>query len=87
MDTNYLLKREQVSLALAQNAESVEARCAHRNLAKAYGALLAKGTFPHRQAVMMADAGRRLRKVSAMTVSRRALDRWADDGGSEPNPL
>ncbi len=49
MDTNYLLRREQVSLMMASKAASAEARLAHAGLARAYGALLAASRFPHRQ--------------------------------------
>lgn len=38
MDLNYLLSRHQVSLVRSQNAASVEARFAHRMLAKSYAA-------------------------------------------------
>jgi hypothetical protein len=48
MDTNYLLKREQISLMMARNASCASSRHAHAGLARAYGALLATGTFPHR---------------------------------------
>ena len=71
MDTNYLLKREQVSLVLAQCAAGLEARHAHAALAKAYGLLLAKNRFPHRQFKALAIA----------QTSGRAFDRWVDDGG------
>lgn len=49
MDTNYLLRREQVSLMMAGKAASAEARLAHTGLARAYGKLLAASRFPHRQ--------------------------------------
>jgi hypothetical protein len=49
MDTNYLLRREQISLMMAGKATSAEARLAHAGLARAYGALLAASRFPHRQ--------------------------------------
>ena len=48
MDINYLLKREQTSLMMARNANCSSSRHAHAGLARAYGALLAAGTFPHR---------------------------------------
>lgn len=48
MDTNYLLQREQVSLMMARKANCSSARHAHAGLARGYGALLAAGTFPHR---------------------------------------
>ena len=48
MDTNYLLKREQISLMMARTANCSSSRHAHAGLARAYGALLAAGTFPHR---------------------------------------
>jgi len=49
MDTNYLLKREQVSLMMAERAAGAEARYAHTGLARAYGKMLAERHFPHRQ--------------------------------------
>lgn len=48
LDTNYLLQREQISLMMARNATCSSVRHAHAGLARAYGALLAAGTFPHR---------------------------------------
>jgi hypothetical protein len=48
LDTNYLLQREQISLMMARNATCSSSRLAHAGLARAYGALLAAGTFPHR---------------------------------------
>lgn len=48
MDTNYLLKREQISLMMAASAKSVEARFAHFELARGYGAKLVTKLFPHR---------------------------------------
>lgn len=48
MDTNYLLQREQISLMMARKATCTSSRLAHAGLARAYGALLAAGTFPHR---------------------------------------
>ena len=48
MDTNYLLKREQISLMMARKATCSSVRHAHAGLARAYGALLAAGTLPHR---------------------------------------
>lgn len=48
MDTNYLLKREQISLMMAARAKGVEARFAHFELARGYGAMLVAKLFPHR---------------------------------------
>ncbi len=48
MDTNYLLQREQISLMMARKATCSSSRMAHAGLARAYGKLLAAGTFPHR---------------------------------------
>jgi len=48
LDTNYLLQREQISLIMARRATCSSARHAHAGLARAYGALLATGPFPHR---------------------------------------
>ena len=48
MDTNYLLKREQISLMMARKAACPSSRHAHAGLARAYRALLAAGSFPHR---------------------------------------
>lgn len=48
MDTNYLLQREQISLMMALKASCSSSRLAHAGLARAYGKLLAAGTFPHR---------------------------------------
>lgn len=49
MDTNYLLKREQVSLMMAGRASSAESRHAHAELAIGYGQKLAGLHFPHRR--------------------------------------
>ena len=57
MDTNYLLRREQISLMMAGKAASAEARLAHAGLARGYGALLAASRFPHRQFKMRPIAG------------------------------
>jgi len=48
LDTNYLLRREQISLMMARKAGCSSSRLAHAGLARGYGALLAAGTFPHR---------------------------------------
>jgi hypothetical protein len=48
MDTNYFLKREQVSLVMAAKAASPEARHAHNGLARLYGKMLREMNFPHR---------------------------------------
>jgi hypothetical protein len=48
MDINYLLHREQVSLAMANTAKSSEARSAHRGLARGYAEQLRDGGYPHR---------------------------------------
>jgi hypothetical protein len=56
MDTNYLLKREQVSLMMAARATSAEARHAHTGLARRYGSMLAERSFPHRQFRALAPA-------------------------------
>jgi len=48
MDINYLLHREQVSLAKANTAASSEARNAHRGLACGYAEQLRDGGYPHR---------------------------------------
>jgi hypothetical protein len=48
MDTNYLLKREQISLMMVSRASSAEARHAHKGLARRYGEMLAERSFPHR---------------------------------------
>lgn len=49
MDTNYLLKREQVSLIMARGAACACSRRAHAGLARGYGDKLAAGPFPHRR--------------------------------------
>ena len=74
MDTNYLLKREQVSLVMAHSAAGLEARYSHAALAKAYGLLLAGSRFPHREFKLAATN-------SISFIDRRALERWTDDGG------
>jgi len=48
MDLNYLLHRHQVSLYMAENAASEQARLAHRQLAKAYAAEIASARFERR---------------------------------------
>lgn len=53
MDTNYLLKREQLSLMMADRSVSVEARHAHTELAQGYGRMLVERRFPHRPFVTM----------------------------------
>jgi hypothetical protein len=47
MDINYLLRREQQSLARAKSSPSRAARAAHRAFARAYGILLVKSSYPH----------------------------------------
>ena len=49
MDTNYLLRREQVSLMMAERAIGLEARFVHSGLAREYGRMLVARGFPHRQ--------------------------------------
>src|SRR3546814_14370824 len=48
MDINYLLHREQISLAKANTAMSPEARRAHSGLARGDGAKLPGGGYAHR---------------------------------------
>jgi hypothetical protein len=48
MDINYLLHREQVSLAKSNTAACVEARRAHSGLARGYAAKLRERGYPHR---------------------------------------
>jgi hypothetical protein len=72
MDTNYILRREQISLHNALIAPSRAARTAHRGLAAAYGRLLASSAFPHRTLLLAPDDDRE-REVQAS---------WDDDGGS-----
>ncbi len=55
MDTNYFLKREQVSLMMAARAATPEARHAHAGLARLYGKMLSGQKFPHRQFRVMAN--------------------------------
>jgi hypothetical protein len=45
MDLNYLLHRHQLSLFMAENAASEQARLAHRQLAEAYAAQIASLRF------------------------------------------
>jgi len=54
MDTNYLLKREQVSLMMAERAAGAEARLAHAGMAREYGRMLVARSFPHRQSPLPA---------------------------------
>lgn len=54
MDTNYLLKREQLSLMMADRSASVEARHAHTELAHGYGRMLLERRFPHRPFLLAA---------------------------------
>ena len=51
MDLNYLFHRQQISLFMAENAASDEARSVHRELASRYAARIAGArspTFPLR---------------------------------------
>ena len=48
MDLNYLYHRHQISLFMAENAASEQARAAHRGLAKAYAAQIASLRFERR---------------------------------------
>ena len=48
MDTNYLLKREQLSIMMADRSATMEARHAHTELAHGYGRMLVERRFPHR---------------------------------------
>lgn len=56
MDITYLLAREQISLAKARCAASVEARAAHAGLARGYAEALAAGGFPPRAAAFGASS-------------------------------
>lgn len=51
MDINYLLSREQISLAKAREATSPEVRAAHAGLARIYGEALQASRGPHRRGV------------------------------------
>lgn len=77
MDINYILRREQVSLHNALVAASGPARLAHEGMAAAYGRLLAKSGFPHRNATTV--------QIGPVTVNERA--RWEDDGGPAADSL
>ena len=48
MDLNHLLHRHQISLFMADNAASGQARAAHGALAKAYAAKIASVRFERR---------------------------------------
>lgn len=51
MDINYLLHREQVSLAKANTATCRAARKAHLGLARGYADRLRAGGYPHREPI------------------------------------
>jgi hypothetical protein len=79
MDINYLLRREQESLARAQLSPSRSARASHRAFALEYGRLLVASTYPHNR--FQTDAER------AVLRERRergdsAISRWESEGGS-----
>jgi hypothetical protein len=48
MDLNYLYHRHQISLFMADNAASEEARCIHRELAERYAGRIADVRKPFR---------------------------------------
>lgn len=89
MDTNYLLKREQLSLMMADRSASVEARHAHTELAHGYGRMLLKRRFPHRPFLLpaaeyndnenpdrgCADRGRRVSPTAESYVRAPHADR------------
>ena len=50
MDLNYLYKRHQISLAMADRASNEGARRAHRELAKGYASQIAAAKNPPAQA-------------------------------------
>jgi len=79
MDINYILRREQQSLARAESSPSPGARAAHRAFALAYGKLLVESSYPHNR--FQTDAERsRLRGVRNRL--RTALAMWENEGGS-----
>jgi hypothetical protein len=46
VDLNYLYKRHQISLAMAERAGCEGARCAHRELVKSYASQIAAAKNP-----------------------------------------
>ncbi len=79
MDLNYILKREQISLERAISSRSLCARAVHRELAKAYGRLLASSAFPHN--ALQTDAERTVLRGRRYRVER-AVEAWESEGGS-----
>ncbi|MES2288278.1 MAG: hypothetical protein V4530_00965 [Pseudomonadota bacterium] len=74
MDTNYLLKREQLSLMMADRSVGVEARHAHTALAQGYGRMLVERSFPHRPFLL----------VSNENDNNENPDRGRADNGRQP---
>ena len=82
MDINYLLRREQESLARAESSPSPGARAAHRAFALAYGKLLAASSYPHNR--FQTDSERSyLRGVRKRLHA--AVAGWENEGGSIRN--
>lgn len=79
MDINYLLRREQESLARAESSPSPGARAAHRSFALAYGKLLAASSYSHNR--FQTDFERsRLRDARKRLYA--AVAGWENEGGS-----
>ncbi len=79
MDINYLLGREQYALHLAETSLSTSARVAHRGFAKAYGALIAGTSFPHRES---SPLDRNHRTLPTTLNAEAQIRDWESEGGS-----
>jgi hypothetical protein len=77
MDINYLLAREQTALRMAETTKSRSARIAHLAFAKAYGLLLAAGTFPHNR--FQTDEERQILRTAREMESKAS---WENEGGA-----
>lgn len=79
MDLNYMLRREQYALYMAEASRSACARITHRAFANAYGALIARSGFPH----SVSSAPQRSLSQSPATLQGEArVNVWESEGGS-----
>lgn len=78
MDLNYLLRREQEELHLAQTSPSRSARSSHSRLALEYGRLLQKSTYPHTRL----DQRNQHLAAPRRTKRENREEAWENEGGA-----
>jgi hypothetical protein len=85
MDINYLLRREQQSLARAKSSPSPAARAAHQAFAEAYGRLLVKSSYPHNR--FQTDDERAVLREDRERRSIELASSQDDEGPAAPSEL